>query len=406
MNIHFKNDMSRLSSIAVALLLLIFSQAALGADTRVDLILENGTVLVYKAKEAGYKEGQQLDVVRRGGDVVGTIQIIKVMPAYAQAKILKGADAIRELDIVVVPGTKAAASAPAAVEQAPAVPSAPVKTAPAASASTAETTPATDGGSKSRRSSSSASESSGSESAAAAAPAAAAPASSSGSSRRRGAAAAASAPAETTTEAAPAASSSSSRRGGRGGGSAEPTEAPAGEIPAEGAEGAPKVLGSKPYYVVHAGYFYLKEDLPGVEIERKPGYLTGIDIWKPMKKNANLVTSLMYTRPSAAFFANGRYQRIQFKILEYSLSYILMNNTSTFGGSHTMYGGLGAGYRSASTQTYCDITCQGTTQFEKKTMSGMDYHGIVGLRFQKSLELKFDYCFNRDYYTIDLGYRY
>ncbi len=400
MNIHYRHYTSGLASTAAVLLAIIFSQAALGVDTRVDLMLENGTVLVYKAKEAGYKEGQQLDVVRRGGDKIGTIQIIKVMPAYAQAKILTGADAIRELDMVVVPGTILAA-APDDGVRTPAASKAPEKATPAADGKAASTTPAPASSAGSRRGGSSA-ESGGGETTAAAPAATPAPASSSGSSRRRGAAAS-SAPAEATTDAGSAGSSSSSRRGGRGGASkpAEDTEAP--ETPAEA---APKVLGVKPYYVAHAGYFYLKEDMPGVELSNEPGLLLGIDLWKPMKKNTNLVTGVFYTRPSATFFANGRYQRYQFKIMQYSLSYLFTDTKSAFGGTHNMYGGLGAGYRSSSVQIFCDITCDGTSQFQKKSLTGMDYHGIIGMRFHKSMELKFDYCFDEDYYTLDLGYRY
>ena len=87
---------------AVALLgmaLALFALPASAQGVRVDLILEDGTVLIYKGKEAGFREGQKLNVAR-GGRTVGTLEVVKLTPHYAQAKVLTGAKDIQELDAV------------------------------------------------------------------------------------------------------------------------------------------------------------------------------------------------------------------------------------------------------------------------------------------------------------------
>jgi len=63
-----------------------FCTGAFAQGTKVDLILENGTVLIYGARAAGYEEGQHLNIIS-GGAVVGTVEVINMMPAYAQAQI-------------------------------------------------------------------------------------------------------------------------------------------------------------------------------------------------------------------------------------------------------------------------------------------------------------------------------
>ncbi|MFA6447852.1 MAG: hypothetical protein WCX65_00150 [bacterium] len=387
----------------VALALACFSASAMAQETRVDLILDNGTVLIYKAKAAGYKEGQILNVVRDGA-VVGTVEVLKMLPAYAQAKIVSGANAIKELDIVVsADAAKADAGSKAAGAPAKSGPAATAKSEPAAAA------PAASGAAKP-------SSRGGGTAAATPAPAAdaaAAPAAAPKRTSRRGAAAAPAAD-SSGEAAAPAADDAAPKRTSRRGAAAAPAEDEGGEAAAPAGDESvgqaqqPKVLNKETPYVIHVGYFFLNQELPGTVISDSPAPMFGIDYWLPPKKknSGRMIYSMMYSRPVTKFVYNNQTMRSQFKMTQLSVGYIWDNLSTKFVGTNGMYGGVSVGYRTASTQLFCEVSCTGTESFVKKSLAGTDFHAILGYRFMKKYEAKFDYSIDEGYYSLDIGMRY
>lgn len=382
-----KSKIILLTAMIIAVLATAFAAGvdALAAAPRVDLILENGTVLIYRGKEAGFKEGQKLSVVRDGVEV-GALEVIKVANAYVQAKIASGAGAIRELDSVAA-ASEAAEAGTKRGKKGPSEEKAEAKAGEAAGsggeAKVEEKTSEKKSGS--RRGRGGGEETAGGEAAAGSGEATAAEDGSKKSSRRgRGAAAAATEPAA-----------------GAGG------ETSQGEAGAEtAATQKPQTSKGEPFYSLHAGYFFLNGDVPGTVISREPSPMFSIDYWKPKKKGVSYVYSLTYARPKVTTRYASQDQRYQLKYTEFSASYIWNNLDSKVGANSNVYGGFGVGYRSATSEVYCSVSCTGVQPSFKKAAEGFDYHGIVGFRFRKRMEFKLNYCFDEKYYTIGLGYKY
>ncbi|HOC91446.1 MAG TPA: hypothetical protein PKH33_03660 [bacterium] len=391
---------------AVALLGMAFALFALPASAqgvRVDLVLEDGTVLIYKGKEAGFKEGQKLNVAR-GGKIVGTLEVVKLTPHYAQAKMLTGAKDIQELDSVSAAESGAAETKTESktekkteTAQEPAEASsgrkgrgaAAAEPEPAAATEQAAAPAAAKSGSSRR----------GRGAAAAEAPAEPEPAAASASSSRRGRGSSSAAAAEPEPAAEPAASSG---RRGRGG-SASSTESPD-----AAAEQQPQTLAREPFYAVHAGYMFLKHDLPGNVSSDSGATSIGVDYWTHRKKTENdyIVYSVLYSRPVVSTYYSGQSYRYQLKITELSVNYIRDGLSGIAGADGTMFAGLGVGYRNAKSKVTASISYDGASDDFKKSMEGVDYHGIIGARFTSTMELKLNYCFDENYYVIDAGYRF
>ncbi|OQA90416.1 MAG: hypothetical protein BWY28_00344 [bacterium ADurb.Bin236] len=366
---------------AVALLgmaLALFALPASAQGVRVDLILEDGTVLIYKGKEAGFREGQKLNVAR-GGRTVGTLEVVKLTPHYAQAKVLTGAKDIQELDAV-------SAMASGATETK-------TESKTEKKTETAQEPAEASSGRKGRGAAAT-------EPEPAAAAEQAAPAAASSGSSRRGRGAAAAAP----TEPEPAAASASSSRRGRGGSVAAAEPEPA----AEPAEQQPQTLAREPFYSVHTGFMFLKHDLPGNVSDSSGSASIGVDYWMHRKKTENdyIVYSVLYSRPVVSTYYSGQSYRYQLKITELSVNYIRDGLSGIAGADGTMYAGLGVGYRNASSKVNASISYDGMGHDYKKSMEGIDYHGILGARFTSKMELKLNYCFDENYYVIDAGYRF
>ncbi|HPN95209.1 MAG TPA: hypothetical protein PLS19_11645 [bacterium] len=390
---------------AVALLgmaLALFALPASAQGVRVDLILEDGTVLIYKGKEAGFREGQKLNVAR-GGRTVGTLEVVKLTPHYAQAKVLTGAKDIQELDAV-------SAMASGATETK-------TESKTEKKTETAQEPAEASSGRKGRGAAAT-------EPEPAAAAEQAAPAAASSGSSRRGRGAAAAAP----TEPEPAAASASSSRRGRGGSVAAAEPEPAAEPAASGgrrgrggsasstespdagaaAEQQPQTLAREPFYSVHTGFMFLKHDLPGNVSDSSGSASIGVDYWMHRKKTENdyIVYSVLYSRPVVSTYYSGQSYRYQLKITELSVNYIRDGLSGIAGADGTMYAGLGVGYRNASSKVNASISYDGMGHDYKKSMEGIDYHGILGARFTSKMELKLNYCFDENYYVIDAGYRF
>ncbi|MFC1474528.1 hypothetical protein ACFLQK_00650 [bacterium] len=118
----------------------------------------------------------------------------------------------------------------------------------------------------------------------------------------------------------------------------------------------------------------------------------------------NVFYSVMYTRPVMNTFYANQNIRYQLRILEMSAG-LMWDELDDFLGYNT-YAGFTAGWRNASSEIYCTVTCDGVRNTIKKSQEGIDYHGILGVRVSKKSEVKFRYCFDEEYYTLDLGFRY
>jgi hypothetical protein len=362
---------------------------ALAAGVRVDLILDNGSVLIYNAQSVGMKEGQTLGVIHNGQQV-GTIQVTKVTPHYAQAKIVTGAGSIQELDLLAVSGAGSAGSGEKKATETGGAAQQPKATEEIKSGSSGGTVEKISGGT-SESSSGTTTKSS--------------------SSRRRGGSASSSSSSGDETAAATPDSGSSRRSSRRGGGtsSEEKTEEPAATaVAAPAASGQAQQKLEKPYYSFHTGYFFLKEDVSGTVLENKPALMFSLDLTKPRRNNVNYLYSITYARPTMTINYAGQNQRYQFRFTEFSLGYIwndLGGGGKVESGSKT-YGGFSAGYRNATSQVNCGVSCNGTSHLYKKSEEGMDYHAILGLRFREKMDFRLNYCLDEKYYTVDIGYRY
>ncbi len=388
-----------------AITLCFFSIEAQAVETRLDLILDDGSVLIYKGKQAGYVQGQELSVVR-DGQLVGTVEVTKVMNAYVQAKITSGADKMKELD-TVTSTPPAGAAKPAAETKAVETKKTETKKEEPKAAEKTETKKSSSRSSRSSKSKKGDDEEKTEEKKSSSS------STSKSSSRRRSSRTSSKTTADsadTEKKEEEASSKTSSRRGGRSssrGSSASSGDEKKDDTKTEDAAEAPKVLGKDPYYVMHAGYFYLNEsDVPGNVIDRDPSLMFSIDYWQPRKDKNYLVYSAMYSRPSLTTSYAGQKYDYQLRIMEFSVAYIWDELDTFTGTGSSMYGGLGAGWRSASSEIHGAITYDGISDYKKKSMEGMDYHGILGMRFRSKAELKMNYCFDEKYYTIDFGYRY
>ena len=354
-----------LSSVITAFTLVVFCIGASAQDTRLNLVFGNGTALIYRAREAGYREGQKLNVMR-GGAVAGTVVVTRVLPTFAEAQIVSGANAIREYDAVVPAGEMLETGAPmpppgvekkTRIEYQDVITAAPRRgndraDSPEAVLASGESAPAgrsaSSGGGETTKSSSRVS--------------------------RRDAGKTRSAKAATVAETPPI------------------------QIPSADDKRSP--------YVIHAGYFYLKQNIPGAVSSSDPAFLIGLDYWKPKRESVNVVYNLMYTSPATDFKFGGQEMHTQFDILEFSINYIWTGFGSKYTDEKTgLYGGFGAGYRSVSAETVCGISCGVVGQTARNSLidTGIDYHGIVGYRFHKNFELKLDYSFEDDYFGITVG---
>jgi hypothetical protein len=96
------NTMARFRITILAVLLVVLSGSAaraVGQVPQVNLILDDGVVLIYKGADHGFKPGDFLDVVR-GGQVVGRLQVLEVFPTFTRAKIVGQEKTIEVFDIV------------------------------------------------------------------------------------------------------------------------------------------------------------------------------------------------------------------------------------------------------------------------------------------------------------------
>ncbi len=153
---------------------------------------------------------------------------------------------------------------------------------------------------------------------------------------------------------------------------------------------------------------FLKHDLPGNVSDSSGSASIGVDYWMHRKKTENdyIVYSVLYSRPVVSTYYSGQSYRYQLRITELSVNYIRDGLSGIAGADGTMYAGLGVGYRNASSKVNASISYDGVGHDYKKSMEGVDYHGILGARFTSKMELKLNYCFDENYYVIDAGYRF
>jgi len=394
-------------AVALMLFCMLLTAGAEAQSARVDLVLENGNVLIYQGKQIGLKKGQVL-AVTRGGVTVGAVEVAEITDAYARAIVVSGAGTVMEGDDVsAAPGSAAAIVSGQQVEA-----GGDEKAAGKKDEKKEETADKTEDSktSSSRRSSRSSRSSSSkqddkeekSES------------SSSSSSRRpsrsrRPGSASASASEDDSESSSsrsrrPGGSSSSSRRPSsssrsrRPGGGADEGEAEKEQIEAQAIKNAN-------HYRIHVGYFYLNHNnLPGTVISDEPAPMISVDFWMPRKKNLNLVYSAFYTRPDTAIYYSNQRIDYQLRIFEFSAGLIWDNLGSTV--NSDLYGGFMVGWRQAYNEIDPSITTDVVRDLTIKTMQGIDYHGVLGFEFREKTELRASYCFDEEYFYIDLGYKY
>ena len=353
-----------LATAGASVALMLICSVAFAQNTKIDLKLDNGTVLIYKARAAGYSERLKLNVVRDGA-VVGTVEIIRMLPAYAQAKILTGADAVRELDDVMPVGVTPIEEASKLSVGAP-------KMQPASAKEEAVAAPV-----KSKRAVHSVEVVPESNESASATPPAAASGGTTSSSRRSSR--------RSETEAAPAKTAPTS----------ETPKAVQPKIPAAVSENSP--------FVFQVGLFFLEQTIPEIEASADPALMLGVDYWSFKKKSSGFVHSFMYSKPVMKFEYGGRQVRYQFEIMQFSINYIWTDLYSKNAGETGLYGGFGAGYRSASMHANCDISCDGISHAVSNSFADTDFHAMLGYRFNRKYELKLDYSIDEEYFGVTFG---
>ncbi len=172
----------------------------------------------------------------------------------------------------------------------------------------------------------------------------------------------------------------------------------------------PKVIAREPYYSIHTGYFFLNEDLPGADISNDAALVTSVEYWVPRKHNTHLVYSVMYTRPQSETIYNGQHIAIRTRVVEYMGSLVWddlqLGKKSKTRLPSGIYGGIGAAYRTSSSQISCSVSCEGTNDVIVKTNEGFDYLGILGIKAYKSADVRMMYSLDEGYYTIDVGTKF
>lgn len=326
----------------------LFCAEAFAQETRLNLILGDGTVLIYKTAETGYVEGQNLNVIRHG-EVVGTVVITKTHPSYSQAIIVSGKDAIHEYD-VVAPGaqTTRANEIVALVEPEPAI----LEIRHYAAPPPVEIV-------------------------------------------------AASAPAEQTSEQSPSARRDSRRDSANA--SAAQATPPVKSVPVKTIPTTAIVSHSSPW-VIRAGYLFFNQSIPNaISTSSDPTLTIGLDYWRPKREFRSVVYSLSYSKPETINRFTDYLARSEYEILQLSINYIWSDFNSKHYGKTGLYGGVGAGYALATAHMNCEGACAGVSQPQEESIEGIGYYGTLGYRFHKNYELKLDYRFDKEYFAVTFG---
>lgn len=415
-----KNAKIQVLTAVLFLALAGFCATAHAIELRINLVFDNGTVLIYQGKEAGIKEGQVLEVAR-GGRVIGTIEVFSVTSNYAQARIVNGQGTISENDIVIV---GAAPIVSPGVTVIPANEDSKKKKADgAASVSSGKDDKKSSASKKSDSSKSSASDekeksdktASSSKSSSRSSSSKSSSSTSSTSSKRRSSRTSSSDDSDSKDDSSSASSSSSSSSGrsrSRGSSSSSSSDSDfdlgGGSDSSSGSSKEQvdaKVLAREPKYSLHMGYLFVDDDLPGVSSELDPAFVFTIDYWIPRKRHQNLVYSLLYSRPDAKIQAGGQTFDYQLRMIELSMG-LVWDDISNIIGSD-MYGGFSVGWRNAHTEVTCSVTCGNSLgKSIERSQEGVDYHGILGFKVNKRSDVKLQYSFDEKYYTIDAGFAY
>ncbi len=393
-----KNNIQLIFVLAILLTTLGIHRSSYAAtQTQVNLILDGKIVLIYHGKEAGYEKGQQLNVVR-DGKVVGTLEVTEVKKAYVQAEITSAPDSVREGDLVTAAkGVKKTSSRKSkkTTEKKSAAGRSSGSKEKTKSESTESSTKAKTSSRSSRKRSRTSSKSDSTEASSDSST------KSGGTRSRRSRRGSSSSKSSSDDE---ESGSTKSRRGRRGGSSSKSASVQD-KTKEEKKQEEPKMLGAAPHYSLHIGYFYLNSgDLPGSVVSESPAPVVSVDYWVPRRKNMNLYYSILYSRPKVETYYNDQRIDFQLRMIQFMGGLVWDNLNTSFG--NDIYGGFAAGWRNASYEIHCSVSCDGINDVQKKSMEGMDYNGILGVRFREKSEVKFLYSFDEQYYTIDYGIRY
>lgn len=324
------NCMSRLRMFFFSTLLVLMACSAaraVGDVPQINLILENGMVLIYKGADQGFKPGDNLDVVR-GGEVVGRLQVLEVYPTFTKAKIIAQEKTIEVFDIV-------APAAPGSVLE--------KKEKPKEEKPKEEKTEKPEKKEK--------------------------------------------APKKEKPEKKPEKKEETAKK-------EEPKEKK------QENNFVPVAMPDK-FYNLSMGYFYLNQDLGTANVEQPPVIGYGVDYWmRRGAKNAYLVAGYFMASPEIRIGTTGAPVSVKNKFTSFSLSYVMENSKAEKGSKGSFYYGLGAAYRQFELDS--DGLLSSLTSTMETDETGIDFHLLLGYRFDKDTEFKGLYSVDEDYYSLSL----
>jgi len=127
----------------------------------------------------------------------------------------------------------------------------------------------------------------------------------------------------------------------------------------------------------------------------------GIDYWmRRGHKNAYLVAGYFMASPEIRIGTTGAPVSVKNKFRSFSLSYVMDNSKAEKGSKGSFYYGLGAAYRQFELDSDSLLTSLTSTMETEET--GVDFHLILGYRFDKDTEFKGLYSVDEDYYSLSL----
>lgn len=317
------------------------SNAAGAADVaQVNLILDSGVVLIYKGADYGFRKGDKLNVLR-DGQTIGSLEVTDVYPTFTRANILNQSKTIEVFDVVSISGEIPAQPLP---EKKPKeekpAPPKEEKKPAAKEAKKEEKKPAEKEAKKEEKK-----------------------------------------PAEKTAK--------------------KEEKKPEEKKPEEK---KPATVTGMPdtYYNVTLGYFYLNQDLGVGHINQPPALTYGVDYWKKMNRKTRLVGSLAFAKPKIRIPTSGAPLTLNSTLYYLSANYVIDEIGKEKTSTGNFYYGLGAAYRNLN-MNLAAIRAAGIPIADQSS-TGIDFHALLGYRFDKNMEFKLLYSLDEGYYSLAFVY--
>ena len=338
--------MTRLKILFFSALIIIAACSAaraVGDVPQVNLILDHGVVLIYKGADQGFRPGDYLDVVR-GGEVVGRLQVLEVFPTFTRARILPQEKTIEVFDIVTPSAPGSVTEKPDKKPEKPEKEKDDDKDDKKEKKKTKKPSKKKDKDSKKKK------------------------------------------------------DKTSKKKKDKDTDKEKAAKKPDTKDDKKSNTFVPVAMPDK-YYNVTLGYFYLNQDIGGTAVDQPPVMGYGVDYW--MRRgdgNTFLVAGYFMAKPEIRIGTTGAPVTVENDFWKFSLSYVMENLKESKGSRGSFYYGLGADYRSIELDSSGMLSS--LIPADQKEETGIDFHLLLGYRFDKDSEFKGTYSVDENYYSV------